>query len=185
MSELLQVTQLSSCSCSCCLFTLPPSVDYPCSSLWGCTWAACCCCLHADKLAGAPGSLRFGGYRPRRARERENLQRKHFFCFCRLLTESAPHDMELKSACRMFLFPVQMLYYLVRASLASLLPSRRKDLSREVVLITGGGRGIGRHLAKEFAKQGSRKVKKENKKIHFTPANLLHPHRSLLTFPVI
>lgn len=72
--------------------------------------------------------------------------------------------MELKSACRMFLFPVQMLYYLVRASLASLLPSRRKDLSREVVLITGGGRGIGRHLAKEFAKQGARKVKKKNKK---------------------
>lgn len=87
MSELLQVTQLSSCSC--CLFTLPPSVDYPCSSLWSCTWAACCC-LHADKLAGAPGSLCFGGYRPRRARKRENLQRKHFSCFCRLLTESAP-----------------------------------------------------------------------------------------------
>lgn len=67
-------------------------------------------------------------------------------------------DMELKSACRMFLFPVQMFYYIIRASLFSLLPSRRKDLSKEVVLITGGGRGIGRHLAKEFAKQGARKV---------------------------
>ncbi|KAJ8370960.1 hypothetical protein SKAU_G00109880 [Synaphobranchus kaupii] len=35
---------------------------------------------------------------------------------------------------------------------------KRKDLSGEVVLITGGGRGIGRHLAKEFAKQGAKKV---------------------------
>lgn len=58
----------------------------------------------------------------------------------------------------MFLFPVQMIYYIIRASLSSLLPSRRKDLTKEVVLITGGGRGIGRHLAKEFAKQGARKV---------------------------
>ncbi|XP_067359698.1 short-chain dehydrogenase/reductase 3b [Channa argus] len=66
--------------------------------------------------------------------------------------------MELKSACRVFLFPVQMFYCIIRASLLSLLPSRRKDLTREVVLITGGGRGIGRHLAKEFAKQGARKV---------------------------
>ncbi|KAI3369795.1 hypothetical protein L3Q82_024623 [Scortum barcoo] len=67
-------------------------------------------------------------------------------------------EMELKSACRMLLFPVQMLFCIVRASLLSLLPNRRKDLTKEVVLITGGGRGIGRHLAKEFAKQGARKV---------------------------
>lgn len=66
--------------------------------------------------------------------------------------------MELWSACRVLLFPVQMLFHIVRASLAALLPSRRKDLSREVVLVTGGGRGIGRHLAKEFARQGARKV---------------------------
>uniref|UniRef100_A0A8C9VWL9 Short-chain dehydrogenase/reductase 3 n=1 Tax=Scleropages formosus TaxID=113540 RepID=A0A8C9VWL9_SCLFO len=39
-----------------------------------------------------------------------------------------------------------------------LLPRARKDLSGDVVLITGGGRGIGRHLAKEFAKQGAKKV---------------------------
>lgn len=78
--------------------------------------------------------------------------------------------MELKSACRMFLFPVQMLYHIIRASLSSLLPSRRKDLSREVVLITGGGRGIGRHLAKEFAKQGARKVMLTELQ------DTLHPH---------
>ncbi|KAA8593563.1 hypothetical protein FQN60_009679 [Etheostoma spectabile] len=67
-------------------------------------------------------------------------------------------EMDLKSACRLCLFPVQMLYYILRASLFSLLPSRRKDVTKEVVLITGGGRGIGRNLAKEFAKQGARKV---------------------------
>lgn len=71
-------------------------------------------------------------------------------------------EMEFKSACRVFLFPVQILYYIIRASLSSLLPSSRKDLTKEVVLITGGGRGIGRHLAKEFAKQGARKVCKLN-----------------------
>lgn len=66
--------------------------------------------------------------------------------------------MDLKSLGCILLFPIQMVYYIVKASVLSLLPSRRKDLTREIVLITGGGRGIGRHLAQEFAKQGAKKV---------------------------
>ncbi|XP_061544544.1 short-chain dehydrogenase/reductase 3b isoform X2 [Phyllopteryx taeniolatus] len=66
--------------------------------------------------------------------------------------------MELRSACRVLLFPVQMLLCALRSALSWLTPSGRKQLGDEVVLITGGGRGIGRHLAKEFAKQGARKV---------------------------
>lgn len=86
---------------------------------------------------------------------------------------STLREMELKSACRMFLFPVQMFYHIIRASLFSLLPSRRKDLSKEVVLITGGGRGIGRHLAKEFAQQGARKVNSTTFCAHFIASTLL------------
>ncbi|KAM6979469.1 short-chain dehydrogenase/reductase 3b [Aplochiton taeniatus] len=66
--------------------------------------------------------------------------------------------MDFRSLGYVFVFPIQILYYIVKASVCSLLPSRRKDLDTEVVLITGGGRGIGRHLAKEFAKQGAKKV---------------------------
>lgn len=66
--------------------------------------------------------------------------------------------MDLKSLGCILLFPIQMVYYIVKGTVLSLLPSRRKDLTREIVLITGGGRGIGRHLAQEFAKQGAKKV---------------------------
>lgn len=69
-----------------------------------------------------------------------------------------PARMDLLGALRLLLFPVQILFHVISATLSRLLPSRSKDLSREVVLITGGGRGIGRHLAKEFSKQGARKV---------------------------
>ncbi|XP_064154033.1 short-chain dehydrogenase/reductase 3-like isoform X1 [Anguilla rostrata] len=66
--------------------------------------------------------------------------------------------MDLKCFGLAVLFPIQIVYYILKASVCLLLPSKRKDLSGEVVLITGGGRGIGRHLAKEFAKQGAKKL---------------------------
>ncbi|KAL4622519.1 short-chain dehydrogenase/reductase 3-like isoform X1 [Arapaima gigas] len=53
---------------------------------------------------------------------------------------------------------VHMALCILREGLRCLLPRARKDLRGDVVLITGGGRGIGRHLAKEFAKQGAKKV---------------------------
>ncbi|XP_041062556.1 short-chain dehydrogenase/reductase 3-like isoform X1 [Carcharodon carcharias] len=68
-------------------------------------------------------------------------------------------EMEWRSlASLLLLFPVQMAFYVVKAAVLLLLPTRLRGLSRDTVLITGGGRGIGRHLAREFAKQGARKI---------------------------
>ncbi|XP_053137117.1 short-chain dehydrogenase/reductase 3 isoform X1 [Hemicordylus capensis] len=58
----------------------------------------------------------------------------------------------------LLLLPVQLFCLVLKAALCALLPARLRDLSADSVLITGGGRGIGRFLAREFAKRGARKI---------------------------
>ncbi|XP_067166943.1 short-chain dehydrogenase/reductase 3 [Apteryx mantelli] len=58
----------------------------------------------------------------------------------------------------LLLFPVRLACLAAKAAACLLLPPKRRDLSAESVLITGGGRGIGRHLAREFAARGARKI---------------------------
>ncbi|XP_062842915.1 short-chain dehydrogenase/reductase 3b [Trichomycterus rosablanca] len=66
--------------------------------------------------------------------------------------------MDLKALGSLLLLPVQILCCTIKATLRFFIPGKRRDLSGDVVLITGGGRGIGRHLAREFAKCGAKKL---------------------------
>lgn len=69
--------------------------------------------------------------------------------------------MALRTLCSaLLLLPLQIFCCAVKALARVFIPGKRRDLSGDVVLITGGGRGIGRHLAREFAKCGTKKVHK-------------------------
>lgn len=86
------------------------------------------------------------------------------FLFCSVrgvslpLPGAAARRMVWKWLGALVVFPLQMIYLVAKAAVGLVLPAKLRDLSRENVLITGGGRGIGRQLAREFAARGARKV---------------------------
>lgn len=53
---------------------------------------------------------------------------------------------------------VHLLWFTLVALVKQFLPVKKKDASKETVLITGAGSGIGRLMAMEFAKLGAKVV---------------------------
>lgn len=75
--------------------------------------------------------------------------------------------MDPRTLCSVLLLPLRILCCAVKAFVRFFIPGKRRDLSGDVVLITGGGRGIGRNLAREFAKCGAKKVNTNSKKANY------------------
>lgn len=50
---------------------------------------------------------------------------------------------------------VKLLWYTIAAMAKAFLPVQRKDVKKEIVLVTGGASGIGRLMSLKFAEMGA------------------------------